>query len=323
MAGKTRSWWGWGNLEDSVQGVELDALLGRVRGLLPDADLTFGAGTRRQRPASAAAAGAAAGRACGAVLDRRRPIVPGTRTARRSATSCAALPATCATCPTWSSRPRRRAGRGRRARLVRPDAASRLIPYGGGSSVVGGVEPRFDGDYAGAVSLDLGRLDRVLEIDRTSRAARIQAGVLGPALEDQLRPHGLTLRHFPQSLRVLDARRLARDPLGRALRHALHAHRRPRRVDARGHARPASSESRRLPGLGRRSVARPAVPRLGRDPRRHHRGVDAAAGPPALAGLRRASRFADYDARRRRRARGRAGGAVPGQLPAARPRARR
>ena len=43
------------------------------------------------------------------------------------------------------------------------------------------------------------RLDRVLEIDRASRAARIQAGVLGPALEDQLRPHGLTLRHFPQS----------------------------------------------------------------------------------------------------------------------------
>ena len=39
----------------------------------------------------------------------------------------------------------------------------------------------------------------MLEIDRASRAARIQAGVLGPALEDQLRPHGLTLRHFPQS----------------------------------------------------------------------------------------------------------------------------
>ena len=39
----------------------------------------------------------------------------------------------------------------------------------------------------------------MLEIDRTSRAARIQGGVLGPALEDQLRPHGLTLRHFPQS----------------------------------------------------------------------------------------------------------------------------
>jgi alkyldihydroxyacetonephosphate synthase len=73
------------------------------------------------------------------------------------------------------------------------------IPYGGGSSVVGGVEPPPAGDYRGAVSIDLGKLDRVLEVDRASRAARIQGGVLGPALEDQLRPHGLTLRHYPQS----------------------------------------------------------------------------------------------------------------------------
>jgi alkyldihydroxyacetonephosphate synthase len=73
------------------------------------------------------------------------------------------------------------------------------IPYGGGSSVVGGVEAPAGGDHAGVVSIDLGRLDRVLEVDRVSRAARIQAGVLGPALEDQLRPHALTLRHFPQS----------------------------------------------------------------------------------------------------------------------------
>jgi alkyldihydroxyacetonephosphate synthase len=73
------------------------------------------------------------------------------------------------------------------------------IPYGGGSSVVGGVEAAVGDAYRGALSIDLGCLDRVLEIDRVSRAARIQAGVLGPALEDQLRPHGLTLRHFPQS----------------------------------------------------------------------------------------------------------------------------
>jgi alkyldihydroxyacetonephosphate synthase len=73
------------------------------------------------------------------------------------------------------------------------------IPYGGGSSVVGGVECGVGEGYAGVVSIDLARLDRVLEIDRTSRAARIQAGTYGPALEDQLRPHGLTLRHFPQS----------------------------------------------------------------------------------------------------------------------------
>jgi alkyldihydroxyacetonephosphate synthase len=79
------------------------------------------------------------------------------------------------------------------------DAGAAAIPFGGGTSVVGGVEPRVGDAYAGAVSVDLRRLDRVLEVDATSRAARIQAGALGPALEDQLRPHGFTLRHFPQS----------------------------------------------------------------------------------------------------------------------------
>ncbi|MEW1564869.1 MULTISPECIES: FAD-binding oxidoreductase [unclassified Streptomyces] len=73
-----------------------------------------------------------------------------------------------------------------------------VVPFGGGSSVVGGVEYR--GDAHGAVlSLDLTSMDRVLEIDTVSRSARIQAGALGPVLEGQLRPHGLTLRHFPQS----------------------------------------------------------------------------------------------------------------------------
>ncbi|MFQ5417872.1 MAG: FAD-binding oxidoreductase [Myxococcota bacterium] len=79
------------------------------------------------------------------------------------------------------------------------DARVAAIPYGGGSSVCGGVEARIGDGYAGAVSIDLGGLDRVLEIDRTSRAARVQAGIYGPALEDALRPEGLTLRHFPQS----------------------------------------------------------------------------------------------------------------------------
>ncbi|BBZ12845.1 FAD-binding oxidoreductase [Mycobacterium branderi] len=74
--------------------------------------------------------------------------------------------------------------------------ATAVIPYGGGSSVVGGIEPRFDGP---AVSLDLGHLDRVVDVDPVSRAARIQAGIYGPALENALRPHGLTLRHYPQS----------------------------------------------------------------------------------------------------------------------------
>ncbi|HVE04453.1 MAG TPA: FAD-binding oxidoreductase [Rhizomicrobium sp.] len=77
-----------------------------------------------------------------------------------------------------------------------------VIPFGGGSSVAGGVEPDVGDSYAGTVSLDLQYLNRVLEIDRASRAAKIQAGALGPELEDQLRPHGLTLRHFPQSLQL-------------------------------------------------------------------------------------------------------------------------
>ena len=79
-------------------------------------------------------------------------------------------------------------------------AQAALIPFGGGSSVVGGVEPRLDGSACrAAVTIDLRHLDRVLEIDRTSRAARIEAGVFGPALEAQLKPHALSLRHFPQS----------------------------------------------------------------------------------------------------------------------------
>ena len=76
------------------------------------------------------------------------------------------------------------------------EASAAAIPYGGGTSVTGGVEPRFEGP---AVSIDLARLDRVLEIDRASRAARVQGGAAGPRLEDQLREHDLTLRHFPQS----------------------------------------------------------------------------------------------------------------------------
>ncbi len=79
------------------------------------------------------------------------------------------------------------------------DADVAAIPFGGGSSVVGGVEPDVGDGYRGAVSVDLRHLNGVLEVDRTSRAARIAAGTLGPALEAQLKPHGLTLRHFPQS----------------------------------------------------------------------------------------------------------------------------
>jgi alkyldihydroxyacetonephosphate synthase len=80
-------------------------------------------------------------------------------------------------------------------------AQASVTPFGGGSSVVGGVEPRADGlgRYRAAVTIDLRDMNRVIEVDRTSRAARIEAGAFGPALEAELKPHGLTLRHFPQS----------------------------------------------------------------------------------------------------------------------------
>lgn len=71
-----------------------------------------------------------------------------------------------------------------------------VVPFGGGTSVVGGVEPR---GLDGAISLDLARLTGLVEVDTVSRAARLRAGTTGPAAEAALREHGLTLRFYPQS----------------------------------------------------------------------------------------------------------------------------
>jgi alkyldihydroxyacetonephosphate synthase len=72
-----------------------------------------------------------------------------------------------------------------------------VVPFGGGTSVVGGVEPLRDGCYA-AISLDLARLTQV-GVDRRSLTATMGAGLRGPAMEERLRREGLTLGHFPQS----------------------------------------------------------------------------------------------------------------------------
>lgn len=79
------------------------------------------------------------------------------------------------------------------------DWGAAVIPFGGGTSVVGGIEPRLEDEDRPTISLDLGRLDSFFELDRQSMAARMAAGLRGPALEDRLRAEGLTLRHYPQS----------------------------------------------------------------------------------------------------------------------------
>jgi alkyldihydroxyacetonephosphate synthase len=189
-----RSWWGWGTVEDSLTERETNALVSRVSALLPGHDLTdhpppdpnaLGLATPRIGPPESLAvlcstdpvdrAGHARGKAFRDVarnLQGRVDRVPDLIARPRAEQEVVDVLDWCA-----------------RAEIP-------VIPYGGGSSVVGGVEPRFDGP---ALSLDTTAMSTVLEIDRVSRAARIQAGALGPVIEEQLRPHDLTLRHFPQS----------------------------------------------------------------------------------------------------------------------------
>ena len=182
---------------------------------------------------------------------------------------------------------RQPARRGRAARATRPtssavldwceEAGAAAIPFGGGTSVVGGVEP--PPGPRRRVSIDLGALDRVLEVDAVSRAARIQAGAPGPALEDQLREHGLTLRHFPQSFEF--------STLGgwiatRAGGHfaTLYTHI-DDLVESVRVVTPAGLVGEPPAArLGRRAEPRPDAARLRGHPRRDHRGVDAGAGRP-------------------------------------------
>ncbi|HMA86276.1 MAG TPA: FAD-binding oxidoreductase [Desulfosalsimonadaceae bacterium] len=79
------------------------------------------------------------------------------------------------------------------------DQSIALVPYGGGSSVVGGVEQPDSSDYIGSISCDMCRFDQIVAVHPLSRTATVQAGIYGPALEAGLKPHGLTLRHYPQS----------------------------------------------------------------------------------------------------------------------------
>ncbi len=73
-----------------------------------------------------------------------------------------------------------------------------VVTFGGGTSVVGGLEP-LAGAHRAVVVLDLARMNAVVDVDPVSRTATFQPGIRGPEIEAALRPHGLTLGHYPQS----------------------------------------------------------------------------------------------------------------------------
>lgn len=73
-----------------------------------------------------------------------------------------------------------------------------VVPFGGGTSVVGGVEA-LRGDCSAALTLDLSRMDRLVAVDRESLLATLEPGLTGPRAETLLASRGLTLGHFPQS----------------------------------------------------------------------------------------------------------------------------
>ena len=197
MPARRRSWWGWGWDDQALTSEQLHSLAGAVARRLGVADI------EARQPARLAD------------LDLRPPRV----------SAPAALADVCSTdvedrASHTHGKSFRDVVRNFEGRLEHPpdvvafprdeadvidlldwcvDTGVAAVPYGGGSSVVGGVECDVGDAYAGAVSIDLTAMDRVLDIDRVSRAARIQAGALGPVLEEQLRPHDYTLRHFPQS----------------------------------------------------------------------------------------------------------------------------
>ena len=74
-----------------------------------------------------------------------------------------------------------------------------LIIFGGGTSVVGGVEMPSTDSKTGFISIDMSNMDKVLEINEENLTVKVQAGILGPALEKELKAKGLVLRHYPQS----------------------------------------------------------------------------------------------------------------------------
>ena len=171
-------------------------------------------------------------------------------------------------------------------------------------------------DYAGAVSVDLGALDRVLEVDRSRARRGSRPARPGRALKEQLAEHGLTLRHFPQSFEYSTLGGWIATRAGGHFATALDPHRRPGRVGARDHPARRLGEPAAA-GLRRGAQPGPAADRLRGDPRGDHRGLGAGAASARATSVGR-RRLRDFAAGAERRAGARPVRAQPVQLPAAR-----
>ena len=188
-----------------------------------------------------------------------------------------------------------------------------MVPLGGGTSVVGGVEARV-GDRP-VVSMDLRRLDRVLEVDAVSMGSDPGWGY-GPRVGGAAAGAWADPAPFPPVVRVLDPGWVDRDPGRRALRDALHAHRRSGRVGAGDHSAGDLGEPAAA-GVGGRALAGPDADRVGGDPRRDRRGLGAGAAATRVQVFLR-GRVRRLHGRGEGRPRDLPNGAAPLELPAAR-----
>lgn len=199
MAGRVRSFWAWGfedRFPDDDARAKLAARVGAVFGAAPEA---------RPLPALAEVQLAAPRyappvelRAIGTTDTRARA----TRTYGRGYPDLVrGFARDFSAAPDWVFFPTEEAHLTLLFRFCEAESIA-LVPYGGGTSVVGGTECRAEGRFRGTACVDLSKMDRVLEVEPVSRVARIQAGATGPRIAEQLSPYGLALRHYPQSFEL-------------------------------------------------------------------------------------------------------------------------
>ena len=270
-----RSWWGWGTTDRALPDDECVAFARRCCRGCPTAaprpalaDLVLPAAADRPRRVVCRSPSSPAVRAAHTYGKAYRDVVRALSGDLAAAPDAVAFPRTEADVVAAA-----RLGRRRPASPSSPSAAA--APWSAVSSTAATGRWRL----AGPTGAGPGAGGRPGQPGRPDPGRRARAGAGGAAA-----PARADAAALPAELRVLHARRLARHPRRRPLRHPAHPHRRPRRVDA---GRDAGRDQRVVAAarLGRRALARPAVPRLGGDPRRHHRGLDAGAGPAAVQGV--------------------------------------